>query len=74
VHKYTCSRHVLNNQPCVNPEKCHGFSWVVVAHTFDPRTLKAEAGGSLCLRLAWSTEQVPGQCGQSGAANFLQRE
>ena len=28
----------------------------VVAHTFDPSTQKAEAGGSLSSRPAWSTE------------------
>ena len=29
--------------------------------TFNPSTWEAEAGRSLSLRLAWSTEQVPGQ-------------
>lgn len=33
----------------------------VVAHTFIPSTLEAEAGGSLSLRPAWSTERVPEQ-------------
>ena len=28
----------------------------VVAHAFNPNTFKAEAGGSLSLRPAWSTE------------------
>jgi major histocompatibility complex class I len=28
----------------------------VVAHTFNPSTLEAEAGGFLSSRLAWSTE------------------
>ena len=36
---------------------------MVVAHTFNPSTLEAEAGGSLSLRPAWSTEWVPGQPG-----------
>ena len=35
----------------------------VVAHTFNPSTGEAEAGGSLSSRPAWSTEQVPGQPG-----------
>jgi hypothetical protein len=32
-----------------------------VAHSFNLRTLEAEAVGSLRSRPAWSTEQVPGQ-------------
>jgi hypothetical protein len=36
---------------------------VVVAHTFSSSTQEAEAGKSLSLRPAWSTEQVPGQAG-----------
>jgi hypothetical protein len=35
----------------------------VVAHAFNPSTWKAEAGGFLSLRPAWSTEWVPGQPG-----------
>jgi hypothetical protein len=35
----------------------------VVAHTFDPSTWEAEAGGFLSSRPAWSTEWVPGQPG-----------
>uniref|UniRef100_A0ABK0LLZ5 Protein archease n=1 Tax=Rattus norvegicus TaxID=10116 RepID=A0ABK0LLZ5_RAT len=31
--------------------------------TFNPSTQEAEAGGSLSLRLAWSTERVPAQPG-----------
>jgi hypothetical protein len=34
-----------------------------VAHTFDPSTQEAEAGGFLSSRPAWSTEWVPGQSG-----------
>jgi hypothetical protein len=34
---------------------------VVVAHTLNLSTEKAEAGGSLNLRPAWSTERVPEQ-------------
>ena len=34
---------------------------VVVAHTFNPITQEAEAGGSLSLRPAWSMELVPEQ-------------
>jgi major histocompatibility complex class I len=30
-----------------------------VAHTFNPSTQEAEAGGLLSLRPAWSTERVP---------------
>jgi hypothetical protein len=35
----------------------------VVAHTFDPSTSEAEAGGFLSSRPAWSTKWVPGQPG-----------
>jgi hypothetical protein len=35
----------------------------MVAHTFNPSTREAEAGGFLSLRPAWSTEWVPGQPG-----------
>jgi hypothetical protein len=35
----------------------------VVAHTFNPSTREAEAGGFLSSRPAWSTERVPGQPG-----------
>jgi hypothetical protein len=35
----------------------------VVAHAFSPSTWKAEAGGFLSSRPAWSTEWVPGQPG-----------
>ena len=42
----------------------------VVAHTFNPgiqeAEAKAEAGRSLSLRSAWSTEKVPGQSGLHG--------
>ncbi|EGW12256.1 hypothetical protein I79_023854 [Cricetulus griseus] len=31
-------------------------SWVVAAHAFNPSTVEAEAGGSLNLKPAWSTE------------------
>jgi DNA replication protein DnaD len=31
-------------------------SWAVVAHTFNPSTWEAEAGGFLSSRPAWSTE------------------
>ena len=32
-----------------------------MAHTFNPSTQEAEAGGSLSLRSTWSKERVPGQ-------------
>ena len=32
-----------------------------MVHAFNPSTWEAEGGGSLSLRLAWSTECVPGQ-------------
>ena len=32
----------------------------MVAHTFNPSTQEAEAGGFLSLRPAWSTKWVPG--------------
>jgi hypothetical protein len=35
----------------------------MVAHTFNPSTQEAEAGGFLSSRPAWSTEWVPGQPG-----------
>ena len=35
----------------------------MVVQDFNPSTWKAEAGDSLSLRPAWSTEQVPGQPG-----------
>jgi hypothetical protein len=41
--------------------KNESFSQTVVAHAFNPSTQEAEAGGSLSLRPAWFTEQVPGQ-------------
>jgi hypothetical protein len=34
-----------------------------MVHAFNTSTWKAEAGGSLSLRSAWSTERVPGQPG-----------
>ena len=34
-----------------------------MAHAFNPSTRKAQAGGFLSLRLAWSTKWVPGQPG-----------
>jgi hypothetical protein len=36
----------------------------MVVHTFNPSSWEAEAGGSLNLRPAWSTQQVPGQAGR----------
>jgi hypothetical protein len=43
-----------------NPEleklKLGEDSWAVVAHTFNPSTQEAEAGGFLSSRPAWSTE------------------
>jgi hypothetical protein len=38
-------------------------SRAVVAHTFNPSTWEAEAGGFVSLRPAWSTEWVPGHPG-----------
>ena len=35
-----------------------------MVHAFNPSIWKAEAGGFLSLRPAWSTERVPGQPGQ----------
>jgi hypothetical protein len=39
------------------------FSLALVVHAFNPSTWKAEAGGFLSSRPAWSTEWVPGQPG-----------
>lgn len=36
-------------------------SQVVVVHTFNPSSQEAEAGGSLGVRPAWSTERISGQ-------------
>ena len=33
----------------------------MLAHTFNPSTREAEADGSVSLRPAWFTRQVPGQ-------------
>jgi hypothetical protein len=38
------------------PGEEQAYSCVVVLHTFNPSTHKAEAGGSLSLRPAWSTK------------------
>jgi hypothetical protein len=38
-------------------------SWVVVEHTWNPNPLEAEAGRSLSLWPAWSTDWVSGQPG-----------
>ena len=35
----------------------------MVVHAFNASTHEAEAGRSLSSRLAWSTEQIPGQPG-----------
>jgi hypothetical protein len=37
-----------------------GLSQAVIAHTFNPSTWEAEAGGFLSSRPAWSTKCVPG--------------
>jgi hypothetical protein len=34
-----------------------------MVHTFNPCTQESETGRSLSLRLAWSTEQIPGEPG-----------
>jgi hypothetical protein len=46
---------------CVIKNKA--ISRAVVVHAFNLSTWKAEAGGFLGLRPAWSTERVPGQPG-----------
>ena len=38
----------------------------MVVHAFNPSTWRAEAGGSLNSKPAWSTERVPGQPGLHG--------
>jgi hypothetical protein len=45
----------------------------MVAHTFNPNTLEAEAGGFLSLRPAWSTECVPEQPGGLHGKNLSQK-
>jgi hypothetical protein len=41
----------------------HTKTRAVVAHTFNPSTWEAEAGGFLSLRPAWSTKRIPGKPG-----------
>jgi hypothetical protein len=48
-------RMLIKQEPCFQPG--------VVAHTFNPSTREAEAGGFLSSRPAWSIEGVPGQPG-----------
>jgi seryl-tRNA synthetase len=45
----------------------------VVPNTFNPCAWKAEAGRSLSLRPAWSTEQVPGQLGRAKRESLSQK-
>ena len=69
THTYTHTPHsIKNNSHDVLQWKIeqqdHGFkkkSLAVVAHTYNPSTWEAEAGGLLSSRTAWSTELVPGQ-------------
>ena len=51
-------------RPCLKQKLCIFVAGQMVAHVFNPSTWKAEAGESLSLRPAWSTERVPGQPGQ----------
>jgi hypothetical protein len=44
---------LLSLKPLCSPD--------VVAHSFNPSTWEAEAGGSLSSKPAWSTKRVPGQ-------------
>jgi hypothetical protein len=53
------SNHELYETPPLKNKAKPG----VVAHTFNPSTREAEAGGFLSLRSAWSTKRVPGQPG-----------
>jgi hypothetical protein len=52
-------RHYLK----IKQNKSQKQGQAVVARTFNPSTLEAEAGGFLSSRPAWSTEWVPGQPG-----------
>ena len=46
----------------------------VVLHCFNPGTGKAEAGGALSLRPAWSAERVPEQPDLSSEGNHREQE
>ena len=46
-----------------HPAQQYFLSQAVVAHTFNPSTREAEAGGFLSSRPAWSAKWVPGQSG-----------
>jgi hypothetical protein len=55
---------VLGDQPhSTGISNTLGSGWAVVAHTFNPSTWEAEAGGFLSLRPVWSTEWDLGQPG-----------
>lgn len=42
-----------------------------MAHALNPNTWEAEAGGYLCSRSTWSTEQVSGQPGRATQRNHV---
>ena len=46
----------------------------MVVHTFNPNIQEAEAGGSLSLRPAWSTEQVLGQTPKPHKETLFQKK
>lgn len=50
--KLLLDMHVMSN----NLEHIKSSSWAVVAWVFNPSTYVGEAGRSLSLRLAWTTE------------------
>jgi hypothetical protein len=56
VHRHTCRQNVHSHKNISNEPG-------VVAHTFNPSTREAKAGGFLNSRPAWSTKWVPGQPG-----------
>jgi len=47
---------------------------VMVSHNFIPSTGKAEAGGSLSSRPAWSTENVPRQASLGNEGNHWKQK
>jgi hypothetical protein len=63
LHRETLSRKTKKKKSLSPPTLNYWavFLLGVVAHTFNPSTWEAEAGGLLSSRSAWSIEWVPGQ-------------
>jgi hypothetical protein len=63
THKERTDPDKLSSDLSMHTDKDLKTGQGVVAHTFNPSTQEAEAGGFLSSRPAWSTEWVPGQPG-----------